>query len=224
MADASHELRTPLASLRAEASLALSQARTNREYERSLEQMRDEARRLSATVDDLFTLARLDAGERIQRHDVYLEELVMQCVGRLHPLAQDRGLSLTFQPSLEARCSGDPELIARVITNLLDNATKYTPRGGSVRVELESRGDRYLVSVRDDGAGIPPEAQARVFDRFFRADEARTRDPAGTGGAGLGLSIAWRIARAHGGDLVLTSTGAHGTVFTLALPAVRREA
>ena len=217
MADASHELRTPLASLRAEASVTLSQARTNREYEISLEQVQEEARRLSATVDDLFTLARLDAEEGLQRQDFYLEELVMRCVGRLHPLAQDRGLSLSFMPSVEARCNGDPELIARIITNLLDNATKYTPAGGTVRVDLESCGDRYLVSVSDDGPGIPAEAQPRVFDRFFRADESRTRRGT-TGGAGLGLSIAIGIARAHGGDLVLTSSSAAGTVFTLTLP------
>jgi heavy metal sensor kinase len=219
MADASHELRTPLASLRAEASVTLSQARTNREYELSLEQVRDEARRLSATVDDLFTLARLDAEEGIQRCEFYLEELVMQCVGRLHPLAQDRGLSLTFLPAVEARCSGDPDLVSRIITNLLDNATKYTPRGGAVRVELESCGDRHLVRVSDDGPGIPAESQPRVFDRFFRADEARTRPATKTGGAGLGLSIAWRIARAHGGHLMLTSSSAKGSVFTLTLPA-----
>ena len=220
MADASHELRTPLASLRAEASVTLSQPRSNHEYALSLEQMRDETRRLSAIVDDLFTLARLDAEDTIlQRREFFLEELVMGCVGRLHPLAQDRGLSLTFHPSVEARCSGDPDLIDRVITNLLDNATKYTPRGGTVVVELETVGDTHLVRVSDNGAGIPVDAQPRVFDRFFRADEARTRPDTKTGGAGLGLSIAWEIARAHGGDLVLTSSGESGTVFTLTLPA-----
>jgi heavy metal sensor kinase len=220
MADASHELRTPLASLRAEASVTLSQARTNREYEQSLEQVRNEARRLSAIVDDLFTLARLDSEDGIlQRHEFYLEELVMQSVGRLHPLAEDRGLSLTFQPTVEARCSGDPDLIDRIITNLLDNATKYTPPGGAVLVELETRGDRHLVRVSDDGSGIPVEARSRVFDRFFRADEARTRPATKTGGAGLGLSIAWRIARAHGGDLALTSSSEKGSVFTLTIPA-----
>jgi signal transduction histidine kinase len=221
MADASHELRTPLASLRAEVSVALSQARTNREYERSLEHVRDEARRLSAIVDDLFTLARLDAEDEIlQREEFFLEELVMHSVDRMRPLAHDRGVSLMFQPSAEARCSGDPELIERVITNLLDNATKYTPRGGAVRVELDSADGQHLVRVCDDGSGIPGDAQAHVFDRFFRADAARTRSAGAPNGAGLGLSIAWRIARAHGGNLELTRSDARGTVFTLTLPAV----
>jgi two-component system OmpR family sensor kinase len=220
MADASHELRTPLASLRADASVALSQARTNREYEQSLEQVRDEARRLSAIVDDLFTLARLDAEDAIlHREEFYLEELLMRCVGHIRPLAHDRGVVLAFQPSVEARCSGDAELIGRIVTNLLDNATKFTPRGGLVCVELEANGDQHLVRVRDDGPGIPTEAQAHVFDRFFRADESRTRSSSAPSGAGLGLSIAWRIAQAHGGRLELTRSDASGTVFTLMLPA-----
>jgi heavy metal sensor kinase len=220
MADASHELRTPLASLRADASVTLSQARTNREYERSLERVRDEARRLSAIVDDLFTLARLDADDGIrQREPFFLEELVMRSVGRMRALAQDRGVTLAFQPSVEARASGDPELIDRIVTNLLDNATKFTPRGGSVHVGLETVGDEHRVRVRDDGPGIPCEAHGRVFDRFFRADAARTRSATSSSGAGLGLSIAWRIARAHGGRLELTSSDESGTVFTLSLPA-----
>jgi heavy metal sensor kinase len=222
MADASHELRTPIASLRAEATVALSQARTPTEYEASLEHVRDEARRLSAVVDDLFTLARLDAEEGIrQREEFFLEEQVMDCLGRLRLLALDRGVGLSFHPTVEARCSGDPLLIDRIITNLVDNAIKYVPSGSEVRVEMESTRDLHLVRVCDNGTGIPLEAQQRVFDRFFRADAARTRSSTTPGGAGLGLSIAWRIARAHGGDLQLTSSGANGTTFTLTLPAVQ---
>lgn len=219
MADASHELRTPIASLRAEASVALSQARSPAGYEASLMHVRDEARRLSAIVDDLFTLARLDAEEGIlQRQDFFLEELLLESVSRIRPLAVGRGIALTYHPTLEARCSGDPVLIDRIVTNLLDNAIKYGVRGGLVLVELERHAASYVVRVTDDGAGIPAEAQAHVFDRFFRGDAARTRSPE-AGGAGLGLSIAWRIARAHGGDLTLTSSGDAGTVFTLVLPA-----
>jgi len=125
---------------------------------------------------------------------------------------------LSFQPSVEARCSGDPVLVDRIVTNLLDNAIKFSVRGCTVSVILETDAARHVVRVIDDGEGIPPDAQSHVFDRFFRADEARTRMSA-TGSAGLGLSIAWRIARAHGGDLELTSSSAHGTVFTLTLPA-----
>ena len=215
MADASHELRTPLATLRAEASVTLSQRRTNEEYEASLEQMRDEARRLSAIVDDLFTLARLDAEDGIiKRREFYLEELVMECVGRLHPLAQDRGLSLSFQPSVEAPYAGDPDLIDRVITNLLDNATKYTPRGGAVRVELERR--RRLSDSRKGRWDGDPRARALPrystgFPRRRGADASGDEDR--RGGAWV-VHRSWKIARAHGGDLVLSSSDESGSVFT----------
>jgi two-component system phosphate regulon sensor histidine kinase PhoR len=102
--------------------------------------------------------------------------------------------------------------------NLLDNAIKYTPPGGDVTLSTEQRNGDYLVAVTDSGPGIPLEAQPHIFDRFFRADAARTRSAAG-GGAGLGLSIAWRIARAHGGRLELASSSPAGTEFTFTLPA-----
>lgn len=220
MADASHELRTPVASLRAEVSVALSQLRSAGEYKASLEDVRDEARRLSAIVDDLFTLARLDAEDGVlHREELFLEELLVTAVSRLRPLARDHGVTLSFRPTAEAKYTGDPLLLGRVITNLLDNAIKYGKRGGSVAVELESDGALHRVHVTDDGVGIPEEAQAHIFDRFYRADAARTRS-ATAGGAGLGLSIAWRIARVHGGQLELTSSSAAGTEFTLTLPVL----
>lgn len=219
MADASHELRTPIASLRAEASVALSRSRTAAEYEQSLVGIRNEARRLSEVVDDLFTLARLDADDGLlHRRELFLEELLTDAVSRLRPLAEDRGVKLSFRPTVEARCSGDPLLLDRVFTNLIDNAIKYGRRDGSVAIELDTDGVSHLVTVMDDGAGIPPEAQAHVFDRFFRADAARTRSAA-SGGGGLGLSIAWGIANAHGGKLELKSSSPGGTLFLLTIPA-----
>jgi heavy metal sensor kinase len=228
VADASHELRTPIASLRAEASVALSQRRSPAEYEASLTRVRDEARRLSSIVDDLFTLARLDAASgggagALRREPFFLEELLVQCVGRLRPLAADRGLAVEFRPAAEARCEGDAALVERVVTNLLDNAIKYTPRGGVVRVELEASDATHAVRVSDTGMGIPAEARGRVFDRFFRADAARTRSETALNGAGLGLSIARQIAVAHGGTLELVATGPGGTVFELTLPAAGRD-
>jgi heavy metal sensor kinase len=224
MADASHELRTPLASLRAEATITLERARSAGEYRDSLRRISGESRRLSAIVDDLFTLACLDAeGSRVQAKEFFLEEVLMHCVGRMRRLAIERGVSLEFVPVVEAPCTGDPELIEHAVTNLLDNATKFTPAGGTVSVELSEEADRFLVRVRDTGRGIPAEDQSHIFDRFYRADQARTRTPSQTSGAGLGLSIAWRIARAHDGRLELTSSGPTGTVFTLSLPRTHRE-
>ena len=219
MADASHELRTPVASLRAEASVTLSQPRTAAEYEEALVRVTDDARRLSAIVDDLFTLARLSAEETmLHREDFFLEEVVMDSVSHIRPLATDHGIAIAFHPGAEARCAGDPALIDRIVTNLLDNAIKYSARGSSVLVELATWNGLHRVRVLDHGSGIPIEAQPHVFDRFFRADPSRTRS-SGTGGAGLGLSIAWRIARAHGGNLELVSSDATGTIFQLTLPA-----
>jgi heavy metal sensor kinase len=222
MADASHELRTPVASLRAEATIALERERPPGGYRDSLRRISGEARRLSAIVEDLFTLACLDAeGAHLSVSEFYLEEVLMRCVGRMRRLAAERRVSLEFVPLVEARCSGDPELIEHAVTNLLDNATKFTPAGGSVTVELEQGASGFLVRVRDTGPGIPAEDQSHVFDRFYRVDQARTRARSRRSGAGLGLSIASRIAKAHGGSLQLTSSGPTGTTFTLAIPCAR---
>lgn len=217
MADASHELRTPIASLRAEASVTLSKPRSVEEYRESLTHIRNEARRLSSIVDDLFTLARLDANDGlIHTENVSLDEIVSASVSRLEMLAEDRGMTIHFSPTGETRCNGDPVLIDRVMTNLLDNAIKYGREGGSVSVGIDSRNGSHVITVGDDGTGIPADAQQWIFNRFYRADGARTRTEAG--GAGLGLSIAWQIARAHGGNLELTSSGPQGSTFTLILP------
>ncbi len=220
MADASHELRTPIASLRAATGIALSQPRTSVEYETALVHVRDEARRLSLIVDDLFTLARLDdQGQHVHRESFFLEELVMGCVGSVRPLAQERGVRIEFTPDAEARCMGDPMLLDRLITNLLDNAIKHTPSGGMVRVEVARTGDECVVRVIDTGSGIPHDAQPHIFDRFFRAEAARTRSDRDESGGGLGLSIAWQIARAHGGELNLVHSDVRGTEFALSLPS-----
>lgn len=219
MADASHELRTPIASLRAAAGIALSQPRTHAEYETALVHVRDEARRLSLIVEDLFTLARLDDHEQqLNGEEFFLEELTMGCVGSTRPLAQERGVHIEFTPTEEARCTGDPLLIDRLITNLLVNAIRHTAHGGVVRVELERTGRANVVRVIDNGTGIPVEAQPHIFDRFFRADAARTRERNGEGGGGLGLSIAWQIAQAHHGSLQLARSDSQGTEFVVSLP------
>jgi heavy metal sensor kinase len=222
MADASHELRTPIASLRAEASVTLSKPRDTEEYKESLTHIRNEARRLSSIVDDLFTLARLDASEGlIHKESVCLEEIVSSSVSRLSMLAEDRGMKIHFSPVVEAHCDGDPVLIDRVMTNLLDNAIKYGKEDGTVSVAIDSHNGSHVITVTDDGSGIPDDAREWIFNRFYRGDAARTRTDAS--GAGLGLSIAWEIARAHGGNLELASSGVSGSTFTLTLPAANSD-
>jgi two-component system OmpR family sensor kinase len=230
MADASHELRSPVSIIRGEAEVALSQARTPEEYRGSLAIALDEARRLSQIVDDLFTLARADAGQYpLRPRDFYLEELAVECVRASRNMAAARGITLSYEPDAEMPIHGDEALVRRLTMNLLDNAIKYTPEGGKINVACQRAGSEYSLTVRDSGPGILAEAQEKIFERFFRLDPARTQNrralgtaetaaPATTG-AGLGLAIARWIAEAHHGRLVLVHSDASGSTFAAFLPA-----
>ena len=220
MSDASHELRTPVAILRGEAEVALSRGeRSTEEYRESLAVLHAEARRLTHIVEDLFTLTRADAGQYpISAHDFYLDELVADCVHSLRTIALARDISLTVDTRGELPIHADESLSRRMILNLIDNALKYTPKGGSVGVSCQRAGDEYAVSISDTGPGIAADLQPRIFERFFRADKARSHSESDGGGAGLGLSIARWIAGAHKGRLELTQSGSKGSTFTAFLP------
>jgi heavy metal sensor kinase len=221
MADASHELRTPVAILRGEAEVALSQqARSLEEYRESLGVLHHEAERLTHIVEDLFTLTRADAGQYpLQPRDFYLEELVGECVHSARTLALAKKISLNFEEASESPIRADESLLRRMILNLLDNAIKYTPEGGRVTVTCRRAADEYVLSITDTGGGIPADLQPRIFERFFRADKARSRSENDGGGAGLGLSISRWIAEAHHGRLELTRSNSSGSTFTAYLPA-----
>jgi two-component system, OmpR family, sensor kinase len=221
MADASHELRTPVAILRGEAEVALSQqTRSLEEYRESLGVLHHEAERLTHIVEDLFTLTRADAGQYpLQPRDFYLDELVGECVHSARTLALAKKISLNFEEATESPIRADESLLRRMILNLLDNAIKYTPEGGRVTVACRRSKEEYVLSVADTGGGIPADLQPRIFERFFRADIARSRAENGGGGAGLGLSISRWIAEAHHGRLELTRSGSLGSTFTAYLPA-----
>ncbi|HYL87108.1 MAG TPA: ATP-binding protein [Candidatus Angelobacter sp.] len=221
MADASHELRTPVAILRGEAEVALSQQqRSLEEYRESLSVLHHEAERLTHIVEDLFTLTRADAGQYpLQPRDFYLEELIGECVHSARTLALGKKISLTFDGAAESPIHADESLLRRMILNLLDNAIKYTSEGGHVTITCERQGDVYALCVTDTGAGIPAELQPRIFERFFRADKARSRSESNGGGAGLGLAISRWIAEAHQGRLELTRSDDTGSTFTAYLPA-----
>lgn len=225
MADASHELRTPVSIVRGEAEVALSnESRSVEDLRESLAIVQDEGKRLTRIVEDLFTLARADAGQyRLTPKEFYLDELVGESARSVRTLVGERGLSLTLSAPVEMPFRGDEALIRRLVLNLLDNAIKYTPAGGSITVTCGPKENLYLLTVADTGVGIPEDAQPHVFERFYRADKARTRAGAGggntAGGAGLGLSIARWIAEAHDGALELQSSDGRGTVFALRLPA-----
>jgi heavy metal sensor kinase len=221
MSDASHELRTPAAILRGESEVALSRAeRPAEEYRESLAVLHAEAQRLTQIVEDLFTLTRADAGQYpLSPKEFYLDELVADCTHAARSLASAKQITLTCEVPEELPIRGDEALLRRMILNLLDNAIKYTPPGGRVSVTCERAGNEYALNVTDSGAGIPEDLHQRVFERFFRADKARTRSERDGGGAGLGLSIARWIAEAHHGRLLLARSDASGSTFTALLPA-----
>jgi signal transduction histidine kinase len=225
MADASHELRTPVAALSTVADVAL--ARNDRdatELREALDVVRGEGSRLGRLVDDLLLLSHADAGELpARREQLYLEELLQDSTRAARGLATTRGVSLIAPPAEEAPFVGDGHMLRRLLMILLDNAIKYTPRGGEVRLSLDrdTAAKRYRITVEDTGPGVPTWAAERIFERFFRVDESRGRaaeDNIGIPSAGLGLAIARLAAEAHGGTVHLDATGAEGSRFVVTLP------
>ncbi len=221
MADASHELRTPTAIVRTEADVTLSRPhREEPEYRESVGIMQDAAQRLTRIVDDLFLLARSDAGHLVvHRAPMHLEDVIDDAIRSVRPLAEQSHVHVELSEAIEVPLVGDADLLGRLMLNLLHNAIKYSPPGSAVRVRMTSREQRVEVTVTDEGVGIPPEAQGRVFDRFFRVDASRAREETShTSGAGLGLAIARRIAEAHVGVLDLAESRPGRTVFRFSIP------
>jgi|KBSSwiStaDraftv2_1062776.scaffolds.fasta_scaffold183571_2 two-component system OmpR family sensor kinase len=220
VADVSHELRTPVAILCGEAEVTLAQeTRTEQEYRESLQILKEEAKRLKLIVEDLFTLARADAGQHpLALSDFYLDELAAECSKNVRTLASAKDISISSETRGDVVVRGDEVLLRRMLLNLLDNAIKYTPRGGKVALRSGEENGCYRLSVEDSGPGIPADLQSRIFERFFRVDKARTRGESDGGGAGLGLAIASWIAGAHGGRLELTRSTSKGSLFTVYLP------
>jgi heavy metal sensor kinase len=216
VADASHELRTPLSIIRGEADVSLSQDRAPAEYRESLGVILDESRRLSRLVDDLLNLARADAGRvRLHVREFYFNDLVADCCRSVQSLAAARQIRLECHAGADLPFSGDEDLLRRLVINLLDNAIRYTPPGGRVGASVEARDEGVWLRVSDTGIGIAPEAAPHVFERFFRADKARSR---AEGGFGLGLSIVKWIAESHHGGVEVESQPNAGATFTVRLP------
>ena len=222
VADASHELRTPLAGIRSYAELARrSTEAVPDEVSHALGRVESEAARMGLLVDDLLLLARLDTGRPLEQQDVDLSRLVIEVTSDARVAGPDHHWSLDL-PDEPVVVRGDEHRLHQVVANLLSNARIHTPAGTSivVRLSTEHHGDNgVLLSVRDNGPGIPEELQAHVFERFVRADSSRSRVK---GSTGLGLAIAHAVVKAHGGSLTLTSTGG-GTEFLISLPAADRS-
>ena len=214
-ADASHELRTPIAVILSQTQGTLARERESAEYREALEACQRAARRMSALTESLLALARLDAGqESLRRDDCDLARITADAVDLIRPLTVERGIQLHTDLTVAA-CHGDPERLAQLVTILLTNAIDYNQDGGEVRVTTRPNDGAAVVTVWNTGPGIPAADLPQIFERFHRADKARTR---AAGHSGLGLAIARGIVEAHGGTITAQNETAGGTTFTASLP------
>lgn len=224
VANVSHEMKTPLTSIQGFAQAILDgTASSPQEQQQAIEIIYAEAGRMHRMVVDLLDLARLDAGTAdLQFESVNLTALLLSIGEKFTPQAQQAGISLQVQTTELPIIPGDGDRLAQVLTNLVDNALRYTPSGGQVTLAASIEPDAVNITVKDTGAGISPEALPHIFERFYRADPARQGGTEHS--AGLGLAIAHEIALAHQGTLAAESTLKQGTTFTLRLPLARPDA
>lgn len=219
-ADASHELRTPLAVMRTTTEVSLRTSRTVADYRAAQEEILAELEKTSSLVEKLMLLARADAGvESLQRTPVNLAECLRDACKDGQVLAE--GKELKFEKDIDAQklfIAGDSHALRRLFLILIDNAVKYTPTGGSIAVRLTHNNGCAIAEFRDTGIGVSSEDLPHIFDRFYRADKARSRE---VGGVGLGLSIAQWVAEAHRGTIEVQSTLGAGSVFRIRLPLLQ---
>jgi len=222
-ADASHELKTPLAVLRADVERSMSSASTRAERMVALEEALHETTRMADLVESLLTLARADEGRfDLHRERVDLEPLAREVFETATILAEPAGLTVTMAEPARVAVFGDRARLRQLFLNLTTNAIKYTPRGGSVEISLISYEHTVAFSVRDTGIGISASDLPHIFERFYRADRARSRGTERSG-FGLGLAISQWIAEAHGGTISVRSRYGRGSTFTVTLPVPDEE-
>lgn len=215
-ADAAHELRAPLALIRTEAEVTLNRPRSAAQYQASLATILSEAERLGRMADQLLMLARAEAGALApQVSDVNLAQLVADTVGLWLPLAAERHVGLVCDTAARGSVRGDPDLLRRLLDNLIDNAIRHSPPGSQVVVSVGPALRSWELVVADSGPGIPDPAKASIFERFSRADQARARE---TGGAGLGLALCQAIAQLHHGSITVSDQPGGGARFLVRLP------
>jgi len=222
LADASHELRTPLTVIKGELQeLAGESTLTQRDLRERVGSVLEEVARLEHLVSGLLVLSRLDAGEpQSDWVDVDLAELASSTAEQMRLMADDRGIEIELSALRKALVRGDRARLKQIIVNLLDNAIRFTKRGGTVWLRTAADDMGSVLEVSDTGIGIPSASIPHVFDRFFRVDEARSRDD---GGAGLGLSIVKSICSVHGAEIEVESRVEAGSCFRVTFPVPRRS-
>ncbi len=219
-ADAAHELRTPLTIIRGELELVMGEAKVSPDLEHAISNALEEMNRLSGMVDSLITLSRMESLWGRHTHPrIALVHLAQETMEQINLLAEEKNISLhgpEGDPTIAV--TGDRDRLKQVLVNLIDNAIKYTPQGGQVRVSVTASGQKAQINVQDTGIGIDPAHYVRVFDRFYRVSTDR-----GEAGAGLGLAIVRSICHAHGGTVAINSTLGKGSTFVVELPLAGAE-
>jgi len=219
-ADASHELRTPLTVLQGELeSVARTGTSLPAEIRDTIGSALEETHRLTKIVENLLAISRLEAGEaRKQLERLDFADLVRSTADQMRLLAEEKHIHLDCNGAEAVEVDADPARLKQVVVNLLDNAIKYTPESGKVSISVVKQDGRAVLEIADTGIGISPDDLPHIFDRFYRADKARSRQ---MGGTGLGLSIVRSICLAHDGQVKVESTEGEGSVFHIELPLAR---
>jgi len=218
-ADASHELRTPLAAIRSIGETAMNMPDSQLNSRETIGSILEESDRLRQLIDTLLILSRADARNVVmQRETVDLSELARETIDLLNVLAEERHQSITITTNKAALAKVDRARVRQAVTNLLDNAIKYSPTGSAIRISVgTTETAEAFIEIADSGIGIQKQEIARIFDRFYRVDKGRSRE---AGGAGLGLSIAKWAVEANGGRIEVSSTGNQGSIFRIIFPKV----
>jgi heavy metal sensor kinase len=220
-ADAAHEIRTPLAIIRGELENALQGSGLTEELRETLGSALEEAERLSRIVEQLLEMSRLEAGETLRERTRFdFAEMTRTTVDQMRLLAEEKNLQLRFESTRPVEIEADPLRLKQIVVNLVDNAIKYTPSGGSVLVSTFPQDGRVVLEVADTGIGIPTAAASQIFDRFFRVDKARSRQ---LGGTGLGLAIVKSICAAYNGNVTVKSGEGAGAIFRVELPLEKKS-
>jgi heavy metal sensor kinase len=214
MEDISHELKTPLSILKGELEVTLKKIRSAEEYETTLHSSLEEVNHLAGIVENLLTLARFDAKTTTpQAVSLDLNLLVKDALEAIQVLAIQKDITLQLNSAHTVDILADKNQLKRMVLNILDNAIKYTQRGGKISIDLRQQNESAAIDITDTGLGIPESELPYIFDRFYRVDKSRSSI-----GFGLGLSIAQSIAKAHGGKIDAKANVPHGTIFTISIP------